>query len=578
MKKLYMFLVAILVTSLSFGQDMIITGLFDGPLPGGVPKVAEIYVINNIADLSIYGLGSANNGGGSDGEEFTFPADTASAGEFIYVAKEDAGGEFNAYFGFQPNYIESSAVNFNGDDAVELFMGGNVIDTFGDINVDGTGEPWEYLDGWAYRNDNTGPDGTTFLISNWYFSGVDANDGQTTNATAPTPFPLGTFSYVPTSDPTLAIASPGNGTIFNPEITAVDVTFSVQNFVVANTGGDGYIKYTIDAGSPTSYYTTDPIPLTGLSSGSHTFYMELVDNAGNVLSPEVNDQVTFEIATYTDVADLAGLRAGTIGEYYRVTGEVIGTFAQAYRNQKWAQDASAGILIDDEDGIITTTYDEGDGITNLRGKLGSFYDVLQILPTADPGAASSTGNVITPELITLADLVGAKALPEYESELVQILGVTITDITGGDGTFQVSENYDIADGTDVSFLRTAFPAADYIGQALPGAPVDMVCLVGGFNGTPQVTPRDFFDFLDVDQQETIAGFSLYPNPVRNGAIQIMTQNNLEKSIQIFDVLGKEVFTKTMTNSTLDITTLRSGVYIIKVVEADRFETRKLVVE
>ena len=39
-----------------------------------------------------------------------------------------------------------------------------VIDTFGDINVDGTGEGWEYTDGWAYRTGNTS---TSFTLSDW---------------------------------------------------------------------------------------------------------------------------------------------------------------------------------------------------------------------------------------------------------------------------------------------------------------------------------------------------------------------------------------------------------------------------
>ncbi len=63
-------------------------------------------------------------------------------------------------------------------------MNGSVVDVFGDIYVDGTGQPWDHLDGWAYRVDETGPDGTMFVLANWYFSGVDALDGETTNATA----------------------------------------------------------------------------------------------------------------------------------------------------------------------------------------------------------------------------------------------------------------------------------------------------------------------------------------------------------------------------------------------------------
>jgi hypothetical protein len=80
---------------------MIITGVIDGPLIGGTPKAVELYVNENIADLSLYGIGSANNGGGSDGEEFTFPAVAVSAGTFIYVATEAI--EFTNWFGFAPD-------------------------------------------------------------------------------------------------------------------------------------------------------------------------------------------------------------------------------------------------------------------------------------------------------------------------------------------------------------------------------------------------------------------------------------------------------------------------------------------
>jgi len=175
-----------------FGEltsDMLISGVFDGPLSGGTPKVIELYVINDIADLSAYGFGSANNGGGSDGQELSFSG-SAKAGDFIYIGTENAN--FNAYFGFNPDY-EDFAAAINGDDAVELFQNGQVIDTFGDINTDGSGEDWDYLDGWAYRKDNTGPDGSNFVISNWTFSGVNVNDDQTDNSSATTPFPIGAF-------------------------------------------------------------------------------------------------------------------------------------------------------------------------------------------------------------------------------------------------------------------------------------------------------------------------------------------------------------------------------------------------
>jgi hypothetical protein len=191
MKKFY-FLFIILISTASFGQNMVITGAFDGPLPQGTPKVIELYVIADIPDLSVYGIGSANNGGGTDDEELTFDAVNASAGDFIYITTTLA--EFSTYFGFAADY-ENSMAGINGDDALELFFNGGVIDTFGDINTDGTGEAWDHVDGWAYRKNNTGPDDTTFNLSSWTFSGINATDGCTTNTTCSSVYPYGTFTY-----------------------------------------------------------------------------------------------------------------------------------------------------------------------------------------------------------------------------------------------------------------------------------------------------------------------------------------------------------------------------------------------
>ena len=192
MKKNYFFslLLTVSFSVFSFAQDLIITGAFDGSLTQGTPKGVELYVVNDIADLGIYALGSANNGGGTDGVEFTFPNDAVTAGSFIYVATEEIN--FEVFFGIKPNYT-NGAMAINGDDAIELFKNEIVVETFGDIDVDGSGEPWEYLDGWAYRKSGTMPD-TSFVLVDWDFSGVDGLEGGTNNATASSPFPIGTYS------------------------------------------------------------------------------------------------------------------------------------------------------------------------------------------------------------------------------------------------------------------------------------------------------------------------------------------------------------------------------------------------
>ena len=78
-------------------------------------------------------------------------------------------------------------------------------------------------------------------------------------------------------------------------------------------------------------------------------------------------------------------------------------------------------------------------------------------------------------------------------------------------------------------------------------------------------------------ESTIEGLSLYPNPVSNGKVYITTKNDLDKEIQIFDVLGKKVFHTQMNTRELNISFLSPGVYIIKIKEEESAATRKLIV-
>ncbi len=77
--------------------------------------------------------------------------------------------------------------------------------------------------------------------------------------------------------------------------------------------------------------------------------------------------------------------------------------------------------------------------------------------------------------------------------------------------------------------------------------------------------------------EDIAGLNIYPNPVRNGKIYITSTLNFIKEINIYDVLGKKVVSRKLIGKELNITDLKPGVYILKIVENSLSATRKLVV-
>lgn len=80
-------------------------------------------------------------------------------------------------------------------------------------------------------------------------------------------------------------------------------------------------------------------------------------------------------------------------------------------------------------------------------------------------------------------------------------------------------------------------------------------------------------------KEFINGFTVYPNPVNNGEFYVSTASNGIKSIQIFDMLGKQVYTKSIeANEMIKTSNLRAGVYILKVKENDKLATSKLVIK
>ena len=164
--------------------DLELQGIIDFTvLTGGSDgKAVHLVATADIADLSEYGLGSANNGGGTDGEEWTFPVMAVSSGDHILVARTLTAMEAfftTAGYNLFDHKIEETAglaVTQNGDDAIELFKNGVAVETFGDINVDGTGQSWEYTDSWAYK-DVLG----SAWPNDWSYGGVDCTDFDTGN-------------------------------------------------------------------------------------------------------------------------------------------------------------------------------------------------------------------------------------------------------------------------------------------------------------------------------------------------------------------------------------------------------------
>lgn len=222
---------------------------------------------------------------------------TATAGDYIYVTYQAAG--FQTFFGFAAVYV-SSAASISGDDAIELFMSGIVVDIFGGIDVDGSGEPWEYLDGWTYRTDSTGADGTNFVLSNYTFSGANALDDESSNATATTPFPTGTYSAT-VSVPTVLIN----------EVDSDSVGTDILEFVELFDGGagstalDGLVLVCFNGNGDTSYRAID---LDGFSTDASGYLV-----AGN--SAVANVSFVFPSNGLQNGPDAVALFSGNASDF-----------------------------------------------------------------------------------------------------------------------------------------------------------------------------------------------------------------------------------------------------------------------
>jgi len=198
---------------------------------GNDGKAIHLIANQDIADLSIYGLGVANNGGGTDGLEYSFPAQSVSAGDDILVAREPA--LISTYFGgcsseFEHILQANSSISQNGDDAIELFNGTTVIETYGDADVDGTGEAWEYKGSWAYKFDDV-----------WTYGGVDCSIGSATTQSSSCVYPI--CAKALSLQGVMAIVWDGSGTNGGKAVhlkAQKDIAdLSLYSIGVANNGG-----------------------------------------------------------------------------------------------------------------------------------------------------------------------------------------------------------------------------------------------------------------------------------------------------------------------------------------------------
>ncbi|HNU98202.1 MAG TPA: DUF5689 domain-containing protein, partial [Candidatus Syntrophosphaera thermopropionivorans] len=286
------------------------------------------------------------------------------------------------------------------------------------------------------------------------------------------------------------------------------------------------------------------------------------------------------------------LRASTADgtTIYQLTNEVILTMQQTWRHQKFIQDATGAILIDDYPGVIITTYNIGDGITGITGTLNRYTTgMLQFWPTVDPGPATSSGNVVIPQLVTITELNHDIEL--YQSRLVRLNNVHYASPSGD---YAALTSYDLLDDTGTVVMRTQFSDADYIGTPMHQGNFDVYVIVTQYNTAVQVTPRMLSDFNPVANDDevliprNIELLGNFPNPFNpETTIRFRMDKSAPAELTIYNEKGQVVKTiNTITTQGINSVVwdgkdlsgkqVSSGVYFFRLKSGSYSSTKKMV--
>ncbi|MBK8563359.1 MAG: lamin tail domain-containing protein [Saprospiraceae bacterium] len=564
---------------------LLISGVFDAQPGAAGAKGVELKALADIPDLSIYGVGSASNGGGSDGVEITLPAISISAGECVYLVADSA--LFATYFGLTA-IATGNGVNINGDDAIELFENGQVIDVFGDITYPaggGANQLWNYLDGWAYRKDGTGPDGVLFDISHWNVN-ANALNGGTTNATAPMPFPVCQYSIIPPSTAELVDDSftvPA-GTSTNLDVLNNDVLPLTINSIGINAFP---MNGTVEINGFTDIIYT---PADGYC-GPDSFVYEVCDNGG---CDQATVTVTVECpATYPayDIADVTTVSNGapdSLGVSCELSGIVYGIDYQGVSAQGDPIPAVQFYLNDGTGGISVFgtqafgyVVKEGDAVT-VRGRIVNFNCLTQIAELDTIIFESANNPLLSPELTTFLN-------ESHESELVRFTNMELVNPSAwtpaGTG-FNVQIRSIVNPNANPITMRIDNDC-ELFNMPAPTVPFHATGIGGQFVSGGGGGCLDGYQFLPrfvsdiellnpTDESILVGKISFFPNPV--GAQLYFKSEIMIEDILVSNALGQQMLRVAKPTNSIAVGQLQAGIYLITFQAEGAVWTSKFVKE
>ena len=589
MKKIYILLLTLTITSLSYGQTILFQESFETGNSGTPSEICndssgDFFTITDGSDI-----GSFYQVSGQDGSFFFAAMDTDGAPctslsetlvfddidistfnnlSLAILLAEDKPSDSEFDWDFNSRfYIEVDIDNTGTFTKIlqvavsDSSAGPNISQPMIDSDLDGNGDGAEITD--IFTEYTASISSGNLIDIRLVFENLAAGDEDISVDNIRI-----IDGYTPSS--TISISSPSGNSTIAPGTTSVNV-----EWVTTNTSGSETVDVTVNG--TTTNNATSPFAISTTDGTTYNVTVNLVDGGSTVAS----DDISFSVGNLTQVADITALRADVdnngAGSFYEITGSSLLTHTDGFRSRKWFQDGNiSGVLIYDEDGIITTTYAVGDMVSGLKGYSAISNGVLRFIPTEDSGVIGSSGNAVVAQTVTITDF---NASPDdYESEYIELLNVSFVE---GDGTatFSTGSNYTLTDGTNNAIMRTDFFGADYIGELIPSTQLPSVSGVSGeYQGTSQLYIRSLADITLTTGQFNLSEFSISPNPAKGNFVNITSTGLGAIQASVFDILGKQVINAAVSNGRLDVSPLNTGVYIVKLTQGEATTTKKLIIQ
>jgi hypothetical protein len=90
--------------------------------------------------------------------------------------------------------------------------------------------------------------------------------------------------------------------------------------------------------------------------------------------------------------------------------------------------------------------------------------------------------------------------------------------------------------------------------------------------------QEIYESTSLSISENNFHVSIYPNPVSDGIINLVNPSNEALVIEIFDLNGRKVMSKTSIFDSVDVSELSEGIYSMKLSNQDKFDVKKIVIK